>query len=139
MNKLEVRHVEEIAYRLAVKWMGHWEPIPPFKTRFPEKLESSLNTPFQTYARKSLYPTLPDKAAILFYLIVKNHPFQNGNKRIALTTLFTFLVFNKKWLKVSPDNLYRIAVRVAESNPKEKDKVIRYLTDVINLELTDLK
>jgi len=138
MNKLEVRHIEEIAYQLAVKWMGAWEPIPPFITRFPEKLESSLNTPFQTYAKKPLYPTLADKATILFYLMIKNHPFQNGNKRIAITTLLTFLAFNQKWLKISNEELYRLAMRVAVSEPRDKDKIVRYVRGVIELELIDL-
>jgi death-on-curing protein len=48
---------------------------------------------------KRLYPTLVATAAILFYLMIKNHPFQNGNKRIAITTLLTFLYNNNKWLR----------------------------------------
>jgi len=42
-----------------------------------------------------LYPTLVSKASFLFYLMIKNHPFQNGNKRIAITTLFTFFILTR--------------------------------------------
>ena len=57
-------------------------------------------TPFQTFSAKSLYPSLAGKASMLFYLMIKNHPFLNGNKRIAIITLLMFLLRNNKWLKV---------------------------------------
>ena len=72
------------------------EPIPDFSSRFDGILESCLAVPFQKYAGKDVYQGLVAKAARLFYLMVKNHPFKNGNKRIAITTLLTFLFFNKK-------------------------------------------
>ncbi|MCX6785530.1 MAG: Fic family protein [Candidatus Komeilibacteria bacterium] len=54
-----------------------------------------MEQPYQTFGGKQLYPGLIKKSAILFYLMIKNHPFQNGNKRIAMTTLFYFLYKNK--------------------------------------------
>ena len=59
-----------------------------------------------------------------FYLMIKNHPFQNGNKRIAMTTLFVFLYKNKKWLKVDGQELYNFAVWVAGSPAKLKNEVV---------------
>ncbi len=56
--------------------------------------------------------------------MVKNHPFKNGNKRIATTTLLLFLSGNGKWLKVDPAQLYRFAKWVAESDPKVKDAAV---------------
>jgi len=58
--------VEYAGYRLACELMDYDEPIPPFETRYPDKLESCLATPFQTYNRRSLYPTFERKAATLF-------------------------------------------------------------------------
>jgi len=55
---------------------------------------------FSKIDKKLLYHGLIGKAAILFYLLIKNHPFKNGNKRIAITTVLVFLSINKKWLKV---------------------------------------
>ncbi len=80
--------------------------------------------PFQQYASKQLYPGLLRKAATLFYLMIKNHPFQNGNKRIAMTTALYFLYVNGKWLRVDNQELYNFAKWVAESNPKLKDETV---------------
>lgn len=121
MKELTIEHVEHIAHELARRLMEWDEPIPAFGTRFPGKLESCLKTPLQSFAGRYLYHTLEDKASILFYLMIKNHPFQNGNKRIAVTSLLTFLFINGKWLAIPKDDLYDLAVKVAESKPLEKE------------------
>lgn len=104
--------------------MEYGEPIPPFDTRYPEKLESCLQTPFQTFGKKSLYQSFESKAAALFYFMIKNHPFQNGNKRVAVVTLYYFLTSNKRRLRVGNRKLYEFAREVASSDPREKDKVL---------------
>ncbi|MFH0791662.1 MAG: type II toxin-antitoxin system death-on-curing family toxin [bacterium] len=124
IKELSVKEVEYIAFRLAKELMTFNEPIPDFSSRFANKLESCLAVPFQRFGKKLLYRGLEEKAATLFYLMVKNHPFQNGNKRIAMTTLLVFLYKNKKWLKVDNDELYHFAVWVAESNPKLKTETV---------------
>jgi len=124
LKKISITEVEYLAHDLAKKLMTWNEPIPAFGSRFPYVLESCLATPFQTFGRKVLYKGLEAKAAILFYLMVKNHPFENGNKRIAMTTLFVFLHKNKKWLKVDNQELYNFAVWVAQSNPKLKTETV---------------
>ncbi|MDE2079610.1 MAG: type II toxin-antitoxin system death-on-curing family toxin [Patescibacteria group bacterium] len=123
-----MREVEYTAFRLAKELMAWDEPIPDFGTRFPNILESCLETPFQTFNRKPLYKRLVGKAAALFYLMIKNHPFENGNKRIAVMSTIVFIAMNGKWLSVSDKQLYRIAVDVAESDPKQKDKYMDLLT-----------
>ena len=87
---LTIEDIEFLAHSLAIELMGWDEPIPPFRTRYPDKLESCLNTISQTFGGKELYPSLAEKAAVLFYLLIKNHPFQNGNKRVAVTALLVF-------------------------------------------------
>lgn len=134
-KSVSVNEVEYTAHRLAVKFMTWNEPIPSFGSRFPNVLESCLKVPFQTYARKNLYRRLTGKAAILFYLMVKNHPFLNGNKRIAVMTLFFLLYKNGKWLNISNEQLYRVAVGVAESKSKSKDGIIRWLEKTISQHL----
>ena len=131
IKPLTIAEVEFIAYELARKTMIWDEPIPAFETRFPNVLESCLFTPFATYDRKSLYHGLTGKAAILFYLMVKNHPFQNGNKRTAITTLFSFLAKNNKWLEVDTESLYRNAVWAAESPAEHKDQVVQAFENFI--------
>ena len=131
IRRIKITEVEYTAFRLAKELMTWNEPIPDFGSRFPNILESCLAVPFQTFNQKPLYKKLIGKSAILFYLMIKNHPFENGNKRIAVMTLIVFLAINGKWLSVSRDNLYKIAVFVAESSPKKKDYIIKHLIDFL--------
>jgi len=125
MKKITLKEVEYLSFRLARETMSFNEPIPDFSTRFPNALESCLAAPDQTCRGKSLYSSFLAKASILFYLLIKNHPFQNGNKRIAMTTLFLFLHKNKKWLKVDSQELYNFAIWVTSSPPKLKDETVK--------------
>jgi len=135
---LSIGEVQMIAHTLAINWMEWGEPIPPFSSRFPAKLESCLAMPFQTVGRKDLYPGLLQKAAILFYLLVKNHPFQNGNKRIAVTSLLVFLHKNEKWLRVDNQELYNFAVWVAESPASVKSQTVDAIHVFVESHLIDL-
>lgn len=128
---ITVFEVERITFKIAQERFEYNEPIPEFKTRFPNILESCLATPWQTFGRKDLYSTFYDKAAILFYLMVKNHPFQNGNKRIAITTLMYAVYRNDLWIEVSNQQLYNFAVWIAESPRDAKDEMIKYITKFI--------
>jgi death-on-curing family protein len=137
MKKIDIREVERVAFELAQKAMAYNEPIPDFSSRFPNILESCLAMPFQTFGRKNLYKGLINKGAIIFYLIIKNHPFQNGNKRIAMTTLFYFLHKNGKWLTVDNQELYNFAKWIAESNPKLKDESLKAIEKFIKTYLVN--
>ncbi|OGZ23851.1 MAG: hypothetical protein A3A08_01690 [Candidatus Nealsonbacteria bacterium RIFCSPLOWO2_01_FULL_41_9] len=136
---LSVAEVEYVAFNLARELMTYSEPIPDFTTRYPNTLESCLATPFQSFGRKPFYKGIIGKAAILFYLMIKNHPFQNGNKRIATTTLFYFMHKNRKWLKVDNKELYNFAVWVAESNPRIKKETVQAVETFLSHYLVDLK
>ena len=131
MELLTLKEVEHVAFTLAREALSFKEPIPDFSTRYPHVLESCLATPFQWFGGKSLYPGLIPKAATLFYLMIKNHPFQNGNKRIAVTTLLIFLLKNDKWLKVDPYELYKFTVWVADSLPKAREGTLRAIRDFL--------
>jgi death-on-curing family protein len=124
VKKITFAEVKHIAFHLAQKKLTFDEPIPDFSTRFPCSLESCLAVPFQRFGGKSPYPTLIAKAAILFYLMIKNHPFQNGNKRIAMMTLFVFLYNNSKWIIVDEKELYNFTVWVAQSPPAVKNETV---------------
>lgn len=137
MKIITLADVEYLAFRLAKEHLSFDEPIPDFSTRFPNVLESCVVTPFQTFSGKALYPTLVSKASILFYLIIKNHPFQNGNKRIALTTLLIFLFRNGKWLKADTQELYNFTVWVAQSPSSVKEQVVSAIQKFIRDHLTD--
>jgi len=138
VKAITLNDVEYVAFRLAREFLAYEEPIPDFSTRFPNILESCVLTPFQEFSGKPLYPALVKKAAILFYLMTKNHPFQNGNKRIALTTLFVFLHGNHKWLKVDTQELYNMTVWVAQSPAAFKKQVVEAIEQFIRKHLTNL-
>lgn len=122
--QLSLIEVEFVAHCTARKLLQWDEPIPDFSSRYPHVLESCIATPFQTYGKKDLYPELLDKAAALFYLMIKNHPFANGNKRIAIVTTLYFLLQQKKWLRVDQDEFYGFAKWIAASNPKVRTQTI---------------
>ncbi len=131
VKEITVENVEHIAFRLARDRLSFDEPIPDFGTRYPHRLESCLLTPFQGAGDAEFYPSLTRKAAILFYLMIKNHPFQNGNKRIAVTALLTFLFLNDKWLTVEPHKLLNVTTWVAQSLPQFRRQVVEALEKFI--------
>lgn len=138
MRVITIKEVEYLAFRLAKEHLSFNEPIPDFSTRFPNNLESCLITPFQKFSGKSLYPSLVSKASNLFYLIIKNHPFQNGNKRIAITTLLVFLHKNGKWLKINNQSFYNFTVWVAQSPAELKEEVVTGIEKFIQSHLANL-
>jgi prophage maintenance system killer protein len=125
LKRVTVKEVEHITFRMAQELLSFNEPIPDFATRTPNILESCLAAPFQTFGGKFLYPAFLTRASMLFYLMIKNHPFENGNKRIAITTLLTFLFGNSKWLAADIQELYNFTVWVAQSPPQFKDEVVK--------------
>ncbi|MEE9531205.1 MAG: type II toxin-antitoxin system death-on-curing family toxin [Syntrophobacteria bacterium] len=137
MRIVKVSDVQYLAFRLAREHLSFNEPIPNFSTRFPNILESCVLTPFQTFSGKPLYPSLVRKASVLFYLMIKNHPFQNGNKRIAITTLLVFLLFNGKWIRVDTQELFNFTVWVAQSPSRVKDQVVDAIQKFIGMHLVN--
>ena len=138
MQLITVKEVEYIAFRLAREHLSFDEPIPDFSTRAPHILESCLLTPFQKFSGKSLYPSLISKASMLLYLMIKNHPFLNGNKRIAITTLLVFLHKNSKWIKMEAQSFYNLTVWVAQSPAELKEAVVMGIETFIRTYLVNL-
>lgn len=139
MKSVTIKEVEYLTFRLAQETLSFDEPIPDFSTRFPNILESCLAVPFQSFSGKPFYPTLVSRASILFYLMIKNHPFQNGNKRIAITVLFVFLYKNEKWLKVDAQELYNFTVWVAQSPSIVKDETVKAIEKFLKAHLVKLE
>lgn len=138
LKRLTIKDVEYTAHSLAQQTMSWSEPIPDFSTRYTNALERCIEAPFQTFGGRQLYPGIIKKSAILFYLMIKNHPFQNGNKRLAMTTLFIFLFQNKKWIKVDTQELYNFAVWVAASNAKLKEDTVRAVESFLSNYIIDI-
>ncbi len=139
IDRITILDVEYVAHRLARETMAWSEPIPDFSTRYTNTLERCIEQPYQSFGGKNLYRGFIKKASILFYLMIKNHPFQNGNKRIAMATLLYFLYKNKKWIKVDNQELYNFAKWVAESNPKLRESTLDAIETFLNVYILDLK
>ena len=137
MEYLTLREVEFVAHELAIQMMNGDEPIPPFESRFLDRLESCLSTPEQTYDKKELYPTLLDKASILFYLMIKSHLLKNGNKRVAIMTLIYFLFKNKKWLHMPDMVLYQFAKNVAKGDARKKEDEVASIKAFLKPHIVD--
>jgi len=137
VKEITLKEVEYLAFRFAREHLSFNEPIPDFSSRFPNILESCLLTPFQSFGGKRLYPSLVARASILFYLMIKNHPFQNGNKRVAITTLLTFLSANGKWLRVDVQEFYNFTVWVAQSPSEVRQHVVAAIEQFIRNHLVN--
>lgn len=92
-------------------------------------LKSIINTIYQSFGGKDLYPTIEEKAANFLYLITKNHTFIDGNKRIAATLFIYFLNFYNILYKencqvIDNNTLVALTLLIAQSNPKEKEILI---------------
>jgi len=138
-KKIAVEEIEYVAFSFAKKLMTWNEPIPDFGTRFPNILESCIETPFTQFAKKDLYRGLIGKTSILFYLMIKNHPFQNGNKRIAIMTALYLFHKNGKWIQMSNEDLYNFAKGIAGSKPTSREKIIIQIQTTFKKYLIDLK
>ena len=103
-----------------------------------ESFKSSVGQIYQTFDGEELYPSVEEKAAMLLYLVTKNHSFIDGNKRIAATLFLWFL--NKNHILYHPDGTKRIAdstlvaltLMIAESRTEEKDVMVKVVVNLIN-------
>lgn len=101
--------------------------------------EGILKSITQTFDGIYLYPTIEEQAANLLYFIIKNHPFSDGNKRIGAFIFVWFLDKNKHLFKNNGENkinenaLIALALLVAQSNPNEKELMIKLICNLINI------
>ncbi|MBQ2718156.1 MAG: type II toxin-antitoxin system death-on-curing family toxin [Clostridia bacterium] len=84
-------------------------------TRDINLLESSLSSCFQTFSGVELYPSIEEKGAFLGFSLIKNHAFIDGNKRIGLLIMLTFLEINGVILEFTDDELITLGLGVASS------------------------
>ncbi len=125
--KLEARELEFGIANLKTNLIKKGEATEIFaKERQAQSLEGIVGNVMQSFGGEELYQTLEEKAAHLLYFIVKNHPFVDGNKRSGAFAFVWFLQKNNllEQSGISPQALTAITLLVAESSPKEKDKII---------------
>jgi death on curing protein len=113
-NWLNLKLCQKIFEIFRAKWEFD-EPIPPFNTRYPGKLESLVNSVKQTYAGQYLNATVLDAAAAYLNQFIRGHAFVNGNKRMGILLTHSFLLMNGVDLTIMPEDLYYFAVVLARS------------------------
>ena len=98
----------------------------------------TLHSVVQTFAGQYLYASIEEQAAHLLYFIIKNHPFTDGNKRIGAFVFVWFLEKNKHRfkrdgeIKINDNALVTLALLVAQSDPQEKELMVKLITQLIN-------
>jgi len=103
-----------------------------------QSFDSSINTIYQTFDGKELYPSVEEKAAMLLYLVTKNHSFSDGNKRIAAFLFLWFLqnngiLYKENGQKLIENNtLVALTLMIAESRTEEKDILVKVVVNLIN-------
>ena len=103
-----------------------------------DSFKSSIGQIYQTFDGVELYPSTEEKAAMLLYLVTKNHSFSDGNKRIA-ATLFLWFLNNNRILyredgskRIADNTLVALTLMIAESRPEEKDVMVKVVVNLIN-------
>lgn len=100
--------------------------------------KSALGAVTQTFGGNYLYPSIEQQAANMLYLIVKNHPFSDGNKRIGAFLFVWFLEKNRHlhgYSKINQQGLVALTLLVAQSNPADKEMMIKLIINLIKAEL----
>ena len=111
---------------------------PLFGNEKDESFKSSINTIYQTFGGQELYPSIEEKAAMLLYLVTKNHSFSDGNKRIAAFLFLWFLERNGILYKsdstrlIENNTLVALTLMIAESRTEEKDVIVKVVVNLIN-------
>ena len=135
---LDKEDIRTIHATLAAWAKKEREPIPPFSFAKEEDIESLLAAPRQSFYGKEAYPSLAEKAAIIFYTVNKRQIFLNGSKRMSTLCLLVFLSLNEKELSVSANDLTAKALWLANTSSLEFPAIKTGLVDWIGSHLVDL-
>lgn len=111
---------------------------PLFGNEKDDSFKSSIGQIYQTFDGVDLYPSVEEKAAMLLYLVTKNHSFSDGNKRIA-ATLFLWFMNNNGILyredgtkRIADSTLVALTLMIAESRTQEKNVMVKVVVNLIN-------
>jgi prophage maintenance system killer protein len=138
IKRLTAKQAHAAAAALKAELMQKGEASDLFGREHSDGLAAILGNIEQTFGSKALYPSVEERAAALLYFVIKNHPFTDGNKRIGSLLFVHFL--DKNGCLSRPDGSQRfeanalvaLALLVAESNPKQKDLVMRLIMAMLS-------
>lgn len=122
MIKFDVEIVKNI-HKIVVEYSGGGEGV-----REHGLLDSAINSIYQTFLGQELYPTVIEKGARLCYNLISNHAFIDGNKRIGLLTMLTFLELNGVRLDYTDDDLIFLGLSLAQSS-LDYENLVKWIHD----------
>lgn len=132
--RISYQQVRDIIDRLRIKFTAG----SLFGKEKDKSIHSCINTIYQSFGEQELYPSIEEKASNLLYFLVKNHPFVDGNKRIAAFLFVWFLdlnncLYRKDGSKMIADStLVALTLMIAESRPEERETIIKIVINLIN-------
>ena len=135
---IKYKQAREAIDKLGEQYMAAGHPAALFGIEKDKSFRGILGALYQTFGGKELYQSVEEKAAHLLYFAIKDHPFTDGNKRIAAFLFVWFLdangiLYAKDGRKRIGDNaLVALSLLIAESNPEEKDIIIKVIVNLIN-------
>ena len=136
--EIEYNHAKSAVSELKKLLIEKKEATELFGNEKDNSFEGTLGSVIQSFGGQYLYPTIEEQAAHLLYFIIKNHPFSDGNKRIGAFLFIWFLEKNQHRfkksgeLKINDNALVAIALLVAQSNPNDKELMIKLIVQLIN-------
>jgi len=135
---LKYKEAMEIIKEIKKDLISKKEASNLFGQEISEKFKAILGNIYQTFNKKELYPSVEEKAAHLLYFAVKDHPFVDGNKRIA-SFLFIYFLDKNNFLykesgerKINDNALTALTLLIAVSDPKDKNILIKIITNLLS-------
>jgi prophage maintenance system killer protein len=135
--KIEIDELREFIAKTKESLMTKNEATDLFGIEYEGKFEGTIAAVYQGFGGVDVYPTAEEKAANLLYLIIKNHGFVDGNKRIGSILFIQFLNQNKILqnskgeLKITENTLVALALLIAQSNPSDKEVLIKLVIKLL--------
>jgi DNA ligase (NAD+) len=135
-KSLDYEKAKEALASLKSELMERQEAGDLFGQERDQHLQGILGNIDQTFGGQDLYPSIEEKAAHLLYFVIKDHPFSDGNKRIGSLLFLIFLRENNllEQSGINDNALVALALLIAESDPKQKDLMIRLIINLLKFE-----
>jgi prophage maintenance system killer protein/prophage antirepressor-like protein len=135
--KVEIQEFRDLIQKTKEKLIQNKEATDLFGKEYEGKFDGTIGAVYQTFAGSDLYPSLDEKAANLLYLVIKNHSFVDGNKRIG-SILFVYFLAKNNYLirpngesKINDNTLVALALLVAQSKPEEKEILVKLIIKLL--------